>query len=488
MNKYKYKVEKNIEIIEDCDVLVVGGGLGGICAALSASDLGMKTILIEKNSTIGGQAAEINTWGLDGFIGEDGQMIVKGYPWEILKRIIEKGNSDPLFKKINMETMETKGKKCALEEMGLEEYIPFIDTKSYINAFNDQYIDVNDYRITALEMLEEKNILVMMGTPVVDTIIDNEKITGVIIQGEFDKFAIMAKRVVDTSQNAIVCAHLGKKMKYTETYFGTLPRVANVDINRLIEYIEKTDEDWFVRPMKEKKIDGTILRTLLEKECPMAIEGFKTALEIAIKDDIRYEKIKNTYKSRLTYFYERNNLGAFWVLSSILRETDASNPIEVAKTIKTAREYQMLTYEFFKKYIPGFENSMIIDTYANISKAYQISAEPSEFTEYTITLDEIVSGKCEAEDKIVKVLGHPVFGACGKGWWITLSSLIPKNLDNVIVSSKAACRKIHYIATCGLVGHAAGAAAAISIIDNTPLRQTSSEKIRNSLLKQGVIL
>ena len=38
-----------------CDVLIVGGGCGGVAAALAASDLGRQVVLTEASSWLGGQ-------------------------------------------------------------------------------------------------------------------------------------------------------------------------------------------------------------------------------------------------------------------------------------------------------------------------------------------------------------------------------------------------------------------------------------------------
>src|ERR1700761_5927019 len=42
---------------ETCDVLVVGGGAGGLATAVTASRLGARVILLEKSDALGGVAA-----------------------------------------------------------------------------------------------------------------------------------------------------------------------------------------------------------------------------------------------------------------------------------------------------------------------------------------------------------------------------------------------------------------------------------------------
>lgn len=62
-----------------------------------------------------------------------------------------------------------------------------------------------------------------------------------------------------------------------------------------------------------------------------------------------------------------------------------------------------------------------------------------------------------------------------------LAALLPKGLEGILVTGKPACRKIHYIASCGLVGQAAGAAAAVSVQQDCSLRETDPEKVRELL-------
>ena len=141
-------------MLAEVDVLVVGGGFPGICAALAAARAGAKTLLIERNAVIGGQAAEIDTWGLDGFLDIDGKLLIDGIPWEILNKTLAEGQSDPLFTTIDYDLMAREGIQAALKKAHMEPYIPYSKPDSWMNAFNDQYVNPNSYRYVSLRLLD----------------------------------------------------------------------------------------------------------------------------------------------------------------------------------------------------------------------------------------------------------------------------------------------------------------------------------------------
>lgn len=75
------------------DVIVVGGGSAGIAAALGAVKAGAKTLLIERNGSLGGQATNSNVASYCGFYtrGENAMQIVKGIGEEVLEKLREVG-------------------------------------------------------------------------------------------------------------------------------------------------------------------------------------------------------------------------------------------------------------------------------------------------------------------------------------------------------------------------------------------------------------
>lgn len=75
-----------------CDVAVVGGGTAGVFAAVAAAKSGAKTILVEKNSRLGGTmtSASVNFPGL--FFAW-GKQIIDGPCWEAVKAAIALGGA-----------------------------------------------------------------------------------------------------------------------------------------------------------------------------------------------------------------------------------------------------------------------------------------------------------------------------------------------------------------------------------------------------------
>ena len=82
--------EREIPVIGDYDVVVAGGGPGGIPAAVAAARAGAKTLLIERYGYLGGMA----TAGMVNRLGpyhDQCEIILRGIPWEVLRWLADRG-------------------------------------------------------------------------------------------------------------------------------------------------------------------------------------------------------------------------------------------------------------------------------------------------------------------------------------------------------------------------------------------------------------
>jgi len=81
--------------IDYCDILVVGGGISGCMAAISAARCGLGVLLVERYGFLGGTLTANGTGPMMTFHAGDRQ-VVRGITGEVIDRLIKKGKSPEL--------------------------------------------------------------------------------------------------------------------------------------------------------------------------------------------------------------------------------------------------------------------------------------------------------------------------------------------------------------------------------------------------------
>jgi len=88
------------EVTNEVDVLVVGGGTAGHVAAIQAGRAGAKTLIVERNSQLGGTTT---TGGVafPGLFDAWGKQVIAGIGWELVKESVElDGGQLPNFARV----------------------------------------------------------------------------------------------------------------------------------------------------------------------------------------------------------------------------------------------------------------------------------------------------------------------------------------------------------------------------------------------------
>ena len=100
MNSLTYS--KEVPIKYEVDVLVIGGYQSGVAAAVAAkrTNPDAEVMLIEQFGYLGGQSigTMVIHYEQREYTNNKGQIIAKGLGKEMIKRCVEKGNSDALFR------------------------------------------------------------------------------------------------------------------------------------------------------------------------------------------------------------------------------------------------------------------------------------------------------------------------------------------------------------------------------------------------------
>ena len=189
MSKVIIESEKTLELTDSCDVLVAGGGIAGIAAAIAAARHGKNVILLEREFLLGGMA----TLGLvtiylpldDG----EGNQVVFGLGEELLKLSIKHG-------------AEANYPKAWIDGGTHEERI----ASRYITQFNAHL-----FALSAEKLLLELGVKILYGTLAAAVVKDGARISAVIVESKSGRTAISVDSVIDATGDADISHLAGAK-------------------------------------------------------------------------------------------------------------------------------------------------------------------------------------------------------------------------------------------------------------------------------------
>ena len=189
MGNFILEPPRETTVDSSCDVLVAGGGIAGIAAAIAAARGGKKVTLIEREFALGGMA----TLGLitiylplcDG----EGTQVCYGIVEELLKLSIKHG-------------AEENYPDAWLNGGSLEARIE----KRYITQFNPHL-----FALSAEALLVDLGVTILYGTLACSVVKDGDMISHVVIESKSGRSAIAVSSVIDCTGDADICHMAGAK-------------------------------------------------------------------------------------------------------------------------------------------------------------------------------------------------------------------------------------------------------------------------------------
>jgi ribulose 1,5-bisphosphate synthetase/thiazole synthase len=165
---------RELPVLNTTDVLVVGGGPAGICAAIAASRAGAKVTLVERYGHFGG----LWTGGLVllviGHIVKGGKQVCQGIGEEMMRRL------DKLDGAI-------------------------VDRRPGVAPT----VDAEAVKYLMVEMVEEAGIKVLLHCWGVDAIMSGNTVSGAVFESKSGRQAILARQVVDATGDGDLFAAAG---------------------------------------------------------------------------------------------------------------------------------------------------------------------------------------------------------------------------------------------------------------------------------------
>ena len=449
-NNLVIEKEKKLEILEKTDVLVVGGGPSGISAAIASSRAGANTMIIDKFGCLGGV---ITTVGME---------TIGWYRYE--------GTIDCEGIGIEMERLA--------ENMGA----------SRKWAYNDsQCLDAEYFKIIADKLIEENNVKCLLHTLVVDVIVQENIIKGVIIETKLGRNAILAKRVIDCTGDADVAYLSGAQFRQNklEDKMGvtTVFNCSGVDTEKFKKYTEdqkKTYKDWGQSWCQNTSEENSKLPT------PFLGEEFKNASEKNIIPKSS-SNISGSWSS-LTNAGEATNLNLVH-----MKNIDCTNVYDLTKAEIEGRKETLNALQGLKTMVPGFENARL----RNFGMTLGTRDSRKIMAEYNLTKNDVL-GEARFKDSIgifpefldgYNVLTLPT---SGRYFHVPLRCMIPLKIENLLVAGRCVAgdnyshAAMRNMMACTVTGQGAGVAAAISLTDNCKVRNVNIDNVHTELRKQKV--
>jgi hypothetical protein len=434
---------RETKVCRTADVVIVGGGPGGIGAALAAARSGADTVLIERYEHLGGMGTGGLVTIIPDMIDSKGKQVIAGITQEWVKRLDARGAAD-----------YPKKEHWGSTDKKLVDYYrnrsPFYASRNRV-AYS-VHIDAEISKCLFQDMMNEARVKTYLHSWGTEPIMDGNKARGVIFESKSGRQAVLAKVVIDSTGDGDLLPYAGAKF---ETQIDKALRMSNLSFSYWIDNVnlkkyqdyKKSNANELTEKMREvKKLGGT--------------PGFLT--------------------SNL-----RNQENVVWCFPRYAN-TSQYDVEELTRVEFLGRKEMMITHDFYMKNIPGFEKSFIVLSNSQLGTR----GGRRVVGDYVVT-EKDMKAPVPFKDTIAI---FPNMDEKNPSMYMPYRCLIPRNVNNMLVACRAFSSdavtndSFNLIHHCVCLGQAAGTAAAQSISSGGDVRKIDIKALQASLKKQGVIL
>jgi hypothetical protein len=440
-----------------CDVLVLGGGMAGIAAALAAARQGASTVLVEQAGWLGGIGI-IGATGLHSFFnifdahpGAERTRVVAGIAQELVDRVQRRGGG------LGHIRMERGG-----------------DFVSMLTP-----VEPEVFKWVAAETCREAGIRLLLHTTVDEVRATNGHVDGIVVWNRAGRSLLRAKTYVDCTGDGIVASYAGAPVQtfgpgdpgaYSA---GFTFRLCNVDLARMEADLDRRGLiTQLAHAVKSGMSAPDLVRLGIDMR-KMRAEGVANAPRYFLSSSLRPREI--TYMNCINH-----------------GPNDGMNPDDLTEAELDLRAQMFAVAGMFRQHVAGCEECYPAgpSPYAGQRRGLAIRCD------YELTQEDCTEGR-QFDDQVAcfSFIDNSRYLVRDAGaYGIPYRALVPRGVDNLLIAGRmmtvelVAHNSTRNTVCCLACGQAAGTAAAMAAAASGATREVDVGALQDALRAAGALL
>lgn len=310
------------------DVVIVGGGPGGLPAALEAARHGAKVLLVEKNGYLGGNL----TIGLPllGYLDKDGNPIIRGIAQELVDALAQRGAAGP------------------------HTWCPLHNSVTIY--------DHEVFKVVAFEKCLEAGVDLLLHTEIIDTNVEDGRLASITLFGKSRCTEVRAKVFVDATGDGDVAYLAGATYEHGQNNCGTVQpptlmcTLGGVDVEKTIAYLAEHPEQSELPESMHIYPGYNAAHFQKNLQNHVFVGMRKLFLELKAEDKLPVDRDTLIYIQSLIP-------GQVHINCTRHLGIDGSNAVDLTKAEIEGHLQNYALVDVLRKYVPGFENCYLTQIY-----------------------------------------------------------------------------------------------------------------------------